>query len=79
VFRGDYKLLRNNPPFGDKKWRLYCYTSDPLELDDLTKSEPKPFAEMKAAYKDYAKEVNLIEVPDQGDRVLNCLDNEVRA
>jgi arylsulfatase len=64
VFRGDYKLMRNNPPFGDKKWRLYRYTTDPLELDDLTKSEPKLFAEMKAAYKDYAKEVSLIEVPD---------------
>jgi arylsulfatase len=64
VFRGDYKLLRNNPPFGDRKWRLYRYTTDPLELDDLTKSEPKLFAEMKAAYKDYAKEVSLIEVPN---------------
>jgi hypothetical protein len=64
VFRGDYKLMRNNPPFGDRKWRLYRYTSDPLELDDLTKSEPKLFAKMQAAYEDYAKEVNLIEVPD---------------
>ena len=64
VFRGDYKLLRNNPPFGDKKWRLYRYTTDPLELDDLTKSEPKLFAKMTAAYKNYAKEVSLIEVPD---------------
>ena len=53
-----------NPPFGDRKWRLYRYTNDPLELDDLTKSEPKLFAKMQAAYEDYAKEVNLIEVPD---------------
>ena len=64
VYRGDYKLMRNNPPFGDKKWRLYRYTTDPLELNDLSESEPKLLAEMTAAYDRYAKEVNLIEVPD---------------
>lgn len=64
VFRGDYKLMRNNPPFGDKKWRLYRYKDDPLELDDRAGSEPKRFAEMQAAYDAYAKEVSLIEVPD---------------
>jgi arylsulfatase len=63
VFRGDYKLMRNNPPFGDKKWRLYRYTTDPLELNDLAQSEPKLLAEMTAAYDGYAKEVKLIEVP----------------
>jgi arylsulfatase len=64
VFRGDYKMMRNNPPFGDKKWRLYRYQDDPLELDDRAESEPKRFAEMQAAYNAYAKEVSLIEVPD---------------
>jgi len=64
VFRGDYKLMRNNPPFGDKQWRLYRYTMDPVELNNLTQSEPKVLAEMTAAYDRYAKEVNLIEVPE---------------
>ncbi len=64
VFRGDYKLMRNNPPFGDRKWRLYRYTTDLLELNDLAQSEPAVFAEMMAAYTRYAKDVNLIEVPD---------------
>jgi arylsulfatase A-like enzyme len=64
VFRGDYKLVRNYPPFGDKKWRLYQYQKDPLELDDRSEAEPKRFAEMQAAYDAYAKDVSLIEVPD---------------
>ncbi len=64
VFRGNYKLMRNNPPFGDRKWRLYRYTTDLLELNDLAQSEPAVFAEMMAAYDRYAKDVNLIEVPD---------------
>jgi len=64
VFRGDFKLTRNNPPFGDRSWRLYRYKTDVGELNDLAKSEPKVLAEMVAAYEDYAKEVKLIDVPD---------------
>jgi arylsulfatase A-like enzyme len=64
VFRADYKLMRNNPPFGDRQWRLYHYTRDILELDDLAVSEPAIFADMVAAYERYADEVHLIEVPD---------------
>ena len=75
VFRGDYKLMRNNPPFGDKKWHLYRYTDDPLELDDRAEAEPKRFAEMQAAYDAYAKEVNLIEVPDDYNPVVQIQKN----
>jgi arylsulfatase A-like enzyme len=63
VFRGEYKLMRNNPPFGDRKWRLIRYTSDPLELKDLAESEPERLKQMAAAYERYSKEVKLIEVP----------------
>ncbi len=64
VFRGDYKLMRNNPPFGDKQWRLYRISDDPLELNDLAGTEPEIFAELIAAYERYSADVNLIEVPD---------------
>jgi arylsulfatase len=63
IFRGDYKLTRNNPPFGDKKWRLFEISADPLERNDLSKDEPKVFAELAAAYESYSKDVKLIEVP----------------
>ncbi|MEE8313765.1 MAG: arylsulfatase [Myxococcota bacterium] len=64
VFRGDYKLMRNNPPFGDRRWRLYRYTADPLELEDLSEAEPEVLADMKGAYETYTEEVDLIEVPE---------------
>jgi arylsulfatase A-like enzyme len=64
VFRDGYKLMKNNPPFGDKKWRLYRFGEDPVEANDLSGKEPKVLAEMIKAYEGYAKEVNLIEVPD---------------
>jgi len=78
VFRGDYKMMRNNPPFGDKKWRLYRYQADPLELDDRAESEPKRFAEMQAAYDAYAKEVSLIEVPDDYNPLMQLQKNVKR-
>ena len=78
VFRGDYKLMRNNPPFGDKQWRLYRYTSDVLELNDLAGSEPELFAEMRAAYATYADEVNLIEVPEDYHVLVQLQKNAAR-
>ncbi len=64
VFRGGYKLMRNNPPFGDREWRLYRPLEDPAEVNDLAGAEPELFAEMVAEYGRFAEEVNLIEVPD---------------
>jgi arylsulfatase A-like enzyme len=64
VFKGDYKLVRNSPPFGDKSWKMYNLKNDPVERFDLATNQPKVFIEMLAAYERYAKRVNLIEVPD---------------
>ena len=78
MFRGDYKLMRNNPPFGDKQWRLYRPNEDPLELNDLSRVEPEIFAALIAAYERYAAEVNLIEVPDDYNPVLQVQKNVAR-
>ena len=55
--------MRNNPPFGDKQWRLYRIDKDPVEANNLAQAEPDLLAKMTAAYDRYAREVNLIEVP----------------
>ena len=78
VFRGDYKLMRNNPPFGDKQWRLYRIGDDPLEMNDLSGAEPEIAAELAAAYGRYAKKVNLIEVPDDYNPVIQVQKNVAR-
>jgi arylsulfatase A-like enzyme len=64
VFRGDYKLMKNNPPFGDRQWRLYNFRTDPVEAVDLSAREPEMLREMQAAYDRYVEEFRLIEVPD---------------
>jgi len=78
VFQGEYKLAKNNPPFGDKKWRLYKVIEDPTETNDLSEQEPEIFAQMIASYESYAKEVNLIEVPDDYNPVLQVQKNVAR-
>jgi len=75
VFRGGYKLMKNNPPFGDKKWRLYRTLEDPTEVNDLSEERPQVLADMIAAYERYAEEVNLIEVPDDYDVLVQLAVN----
>lgn len=64
LFKGDYKLMRNFPPFGDKQWRLYNIVVDPVERYDLSKTEPERFAEMLKDYEQYQAKVNMVEVND---------------
>jgi hypothetical protein len=78
VFRGPYKLARNNPPFGDKQWRLYRPLEDPVEASDLGPSNPKLVAELKAEYGRFSKEVNLIEVPDDYNPITQIQKNAAR-
>jgi len=78
VFRNGYKLLKNNPPFGDKQWRLYRFGEDPVETNDLSEQKPEELAEMVAAYERYAKEVRLIEVPEDYNPIMQIQKNVKR-
>ena len=64
VFQDGYKLTKNNPPFGNRQWRLYRPVEDPVEVNDLAAAEPDRVTAMLSEYQHFAKEVNLIEVPD---------------
>jgi arylsulfatase A-like enzyme len=75
VFMGNFKLMRNFPPFGDKSWKLYDLVKDPVERYDLSKSNPKLFQKMLAAYEQYSKQVNLVEVPDNYNAIKQLSKN----
>lgn len=64
LFRGDYKLLRNMPPYGDGKWYLYNIATDPGETHDLSEERPDLFTEMRAEYDAYAERVGVLEMPE---------------
>ena len=64
VYQGDYKLVKDAPPFGDRQWHLYNLRADPMELKDLATAEPGRVKSMSEAYADYVKKNGVIEVPD---------------
>jgi len=78
VFRDGYKLMRNNPPFGDRQWRLFRPSEDPVEINDLVSTNPELVAELLAAYDRFADEVNLIEVPDDYNLIVQMQKNVAR-
>lgn len=64
LYKGGYKLVRNNAPFGDNVWRLYDVETDPGETRDLAAARPDLFAEMMADYEAYARRVGVLPVPE---------------
>ena len=63
VYRGDYKLARSVPPYGDRRWRLYNLRQDPTEARDLSAAEPERTSSMMADFRSYVEKNGVIEVP----------------
>jgi arylsulfatase/uncharacterized sulfatase len=63
LYRGDYKLVRDRPPFGDAAWHLYDIVRDPGETSDLAAAQPALLASLRAEYERYAARVGVLEVP----------------
>ncbi len=67
LYKGDYKLVRNIAPVGDGSWHLYDMVRDPGETLDLRDALPLLFQSMQADYADYAKNNNVLPIPDGFD------------
>lgn len=63
LYRGDEKLVRSTPPYGDGKWRLYDITRDPTESHNFAQSEPGKMQSLLTDYQAYAKKNGVVEVP----------------
>ena len=75
VYQGDYKLVRNIPPYGDRKWHLYNLRTDPTESSDLAAADPKRVTMMSDDYAAYVKKNGVIEVPDDYDITQQAMKN----
>jgi len=64
LFKGDYKLVKNLPPYGDGRWRLYNITADPGETKDLSVSDPQRFVAMQEDYAAFAKANKVLPMPE---------------
>jgi len=67
LFKGNMKITRNGPPYGDFKWRLYNLKDDPGETKDLSKSSTEIFKDLLAAYQTYTSENNVLEMAEDYD------------
>ena len=65
LFRGDYKLVRNQPPLGDGEWYLYEISDDPGEVSDLKATMPQRFEQMLLAYQRFERD-NRVQPPPAG-------------
>ena len=59
--RGDYKAVMVPPPYGQGEWQLFNLAKDPGETEDLSKKYPEKIKELKAAWKQYAEDVGVVE------------------
>jgi arylsulfatase A-like enzyme len=78
IFQDGYKLTKNNPPFGNRQWRLYRPVEDPAEVNDLAAANPELVAGMLVEYERFAEDVNLIEVPDDYNPLMQLQKNAAR-
>ena len=78
LFKGDYKLVRNNPPHGDGVWRLFDRAGDPGETRDLANVRRDLFAELMRDYEAYAEAMGVLEMPDDYDMYRQITANAIR-
>ena len=64
---GEFKLLRQRPPYGDGRFELYDLIEDPSEMQDLGPSKPERKRRMIEQYEEYAREAGVIPPPEDFD------------
>ena len=75
LFKGHYKLVKNLPPYGDGRWRLYDIMADPGETRDLSADMPARFAQMQADYAAFAKANGVLPMPPGYSAPQQIFDN----
>jgi arylsulfatase A-like enzyme len=64
LYRGDYKLVRNQPPAGDRQWRLYNISEDPGETMNLREQLPDLYQDMSLDYQEYQSGNGVLPMPE---------------
>jgi len=61
---GDYKIVKNNTPLGDKQWKMYNLKIDPGETTNIATQNPLLFQIMLSKYELFAKDVGVQPMPE---------------
>ena len=67
LFKGDWKVVRNMPPFGDGTWKLHELALDPGETTDLSAQRADLKAELLRDYAAYEREMGVLPLPEGYD------------
>lgn len=82
LFKGDLKLVRNMPPYGDGEWHVFDVARDPGETADLAPARPELVAELRRDYDAYVQEMGVQPMPEGYDVhhqiVVNALKRQVQ-
>ena len=78
LFKGQFKITRNNPPFGDGAWRLYDLAVDPGETRDLALKNAALFSEMLGDYSAYSEKNGVLEMPEGYEPLLEIMNKAAR-
>jgi arylsulfatase/uncharacterized sulfatase len=63
LFKGDWKFVRNLPPYGDGRWHLFDIAHDPGEAHDRAAAEPGRVRAMAADYAAFARRAAVLPMP----------------
>lgn len=78
LFKGDYKLSRNLPPYGNGNWRLYNIALDPGETQDLAELQPERLQALLTDYQSYAATYGVQEIPKGFNSLDQLIFNTLR-
>ena len=67
LYRGDFKITRNMPPYGDGNWGLFNIMADPGETENLLPENRALFADLYNEYRLYTSQVGVLDMPPNFD------------
>ncbi|MBC7505031.1 MAG: arylsulfatase [Sandarakinorhabdus sp.] len=75
LWKGDLKLVKNLPPYGDGQWHLFDIVRDPGETIDLATARAGDFQAMQVDYAAYAKGEQVLDMPTGYSAPQQIIDN----
>lgn len=79
LYRGNWKITKTPQPYGDGKWRLYDVAMDPGETEDVSSKHPDVFREMQDAFRVYAEDVGVYDIPPGENAREQIVKNSISA
>ncbi|MFT5211035.1 MAG: arylsulfatase A-like enzyme [Flavobacterium sp.] len=78
LFQGNFKIVLNRVPVGDRRWHLFNIVKDPGETNDLSADMPARLQTMLGHYEQYSRDNNVLPVPKEYDSVKQAMTNGMR-